>query len=1320
MFRDSHRRSASASPKEARPANRVRRLLAASSLDDTTPHVEVPQCLSDLKDDIVNSGIAVLPGTVDRKGSPLVVVSTAPMIWQSKEFSHTDLSKILLFYHSIYKEDFRKKGLAVIVDGRSGSAALSVLTDLLEALYAVESTRKNAITTVHVIADKYTQSLLFKCQSFKPQGVPKIDLFTSVDKLQKYIDKAQLPTNMGGTHSHNHTSWVQFRTELESFTINCRIAARFLVGVMQEMSDYSLLPKTLNETNALIERHENSIKKAFDDPRVTHLQTEWETFHKLVREKEAKGLPSDFLDAVETAKVLYKEVHDTVFKLVKLADERVHRLEQCHQLRNFEAECTEVLNWMKQTGQVKLTLHEVIADTLKGIRIQQKNFDKFYFQAMTQIEKANDLMEESGMLAQSGEYGEAAGIQDIGKTLKRHMHTFTTQLEHTRETIEDTSKCYHLLDKSYDWALRTMKYVSGIKIESDATVRSVLVTLKSLDIYLENHPYIKPEGFSEMLYLAEKLTNEKLLEQCKMAKVRCEETENMIKMRREALQKAKEQLLVEEKRRSLSRRSPSPAFQDQLMFPRDSSTPTSRASGDCPYQHLRAVSKTASDRRQSYAGMTSAPGHGIAPTAINARKSEPIFHYEQRKFSTESDDTSMFQNSFITQDMSDRVVASLPKVLTDGVFKSSSQESLRSSQDSLHRSRESLNGSNENLNLSMDSLVDQNKIKSFSLPKEISFDNYMRRRNKPPARKVFKRSNTASAGMDHMDSAPLSTRLDHVKHRWSLHTGSTESLPSMREMEEESLMDESDIESSKVKSWSPVPVNTHLLRQSKQLTHHSSMADLRLTEAEIKSRRVLAHVMAEMIQTERDYVQSLNYIIENYIPEIMRDDVPQALRGKRNVIFGNIENIHQFHSQHFLKKLINCENSPFQICRCFLDHEDQFYLYALYNKNKPKSDALMLECGAEFFKAKQRELADRMDLNSYLLKPVQRMGKYALLLKQIIKECPESDPDFGDLKSAEEMVKFQLRHGNDLLAMDSLRDCDVNLQEQGRLLRQNKFLVWTGRKKVLRHVFMFEHLVVFSKAKHSNNGHEVYIYKQSLKTSDLGLTENIGESGYKFELWFRKNKPGSSFVLQAQSVDIKNAWVHDISRLLWAQAFQNREMRLKEMSSMGIGNKPCLDLKTSEDNINDRFVNVSVSSNPKARYRNSVSGMPSEHTKGQKRPHSIISVSSSSSSSSSGSGGNNATNINQPYPSLFSNLNLTLGDPDKYNKSNTISSNESGVCMDTSMDYSEDLVMPNDQSRMRSNSAICTTSSFLMNSTASDKQSTLMLETGHVTPFSDV
>lgn len=105
----------------------------------------------------------------------------------------------------------------------------------------------------------------------------------------------------------------------------------------------------------------------------------------------------------------------------------------------------------------------------------------------------------------------------------------------------------------------------------------------------------------------------------------------------------------------------------------------------------------------------------------------------------------------------------------------------------------------------------------------------------------------------------------------------------------------------------------------------------------------------------------------------------------------------------------------------------------------------MAEYGTAFFKQKQLELGDKMDLASYLLKPVQRMGKYALLLQQLVKagtdlseqmsgKDDKDEKDDGmkpivegeaELRAAEQMVRFQLRHGNDLLAMDSLRDCDV-------------------------------------------------------------------------------------------------------------------------------------------------------------------------------------------------------------------------------------------------------------------------------------------------------
>lgn len=56
---------------------------------------------------------------------------------------------------------------------------------------------------------------------------------------------------------------------------------------------------------------------------------------------------------------------------------------------------------------------------------------------------------------------------------------------------------------------------------------------------------------------------------------------------------------------------------------------------------------------------------------------------------------------------------------------------------------------------------------------------------------------------------------------------------------------------------------------------------------------------------------------------------------------------------------------------------------------------------------------------------------------QLLKECGRGEESHEDLQGAQEMVQFQLRHGNDLLAMDSLRDCDVRC----KVLRLIYFLV---------------------------------------------------------------------------------------------------------------------------------------------------------------------------------------------------------------------------------------------------------------------------------------
>ncbi|XP_068615187.1 pleckstrin homology domain-containing family G member 4B-like [Brachionichthys hirsutus] len=382
----------------------------------------------------------------------------------------------------------------------------------------------------------------------------------------------------------------------------------------------------------------------------------------------------------------------------------------------------------------------------------------------------------------------------------------------------------------------------------------------------------------------------------------------------------------------------------------------------------------------------------------------------------------------------------------------------------------------------------------------------------------------------------------------------------------------------------------------------------------------LRRIMEELLATEREYVKALGYVREQYLPELERADVPQDLRGQGGSIFGNLERLHDFHRLRFTDELEGCMSEPLRVGRCFLRHREGFALYALYSKNKPRSDSLLINHGQVFFKQKQLRLGDKMDLWSYLLKPVQRISKYSLLLQDMMRECGAGQSrEMAEVKAALEVIQFQLRHGNNLLAMDAIHHCDVNLKEQGQLIRQDEFLVTFRKRKCFRHIFLFQELVLFGKTRETDVGNDTYIYKQSFKTSDIGLTQNTGESGLCFEIWFRKRKTHDTYTLKAANREVKHAWTKDLERILWEQAVNNRAVRMQERVFMGIGNKPFMDIKPSDAAISDRAIDY-VLMGREHKALSSVGSRGSQDGLPAARPKSAGSGSSSSSSSSSGRG----------------------------------------------------------------------------------------------------
>ena len=292
-------------------------------------------------------------------------------------------------------------------------------------------------------------------------------------------------------------------------------------------------------------------------------------------------------------------------------------------------------------------------------------------------------------------------------------------------------------------------------MENVTTPEGLAKLTTSLDLYLREHPAFTEATFDSMLELASKLGNDKLLEQCKVAKSRCLETSHLLRLRQHALRKAKNQLEKEERRRASL---VSAMSHSGHTFGPDFNGPVWQPKSDVVF----SVQSMVALRRRSYAGQPSSPMYSPAVQAFrDGIRDVNLTEYEEQ----------LFSEGLITEDMSDRIVTCLPKGL--------SSSTLRNSRESLRGSKESLRGSCENLTREQKSNSVPRDL-STSLPKEYeagqSVQEAVREGGNKPHHKLMRRTNSVLTGaegevLDHQDA-------DGRKGKTlSMISGSSESLP---------------------------------------------------------------------------------------------------------------------------------------------------------------------------------------------------------------------------------------------------------------------------------------------------------------------------------------------------------------------------------------------------------------------------------------------------------------------------------------------------------------------------------------------------------------
>ncbi|CAM9485109.1 unnamed protein product [Lampetra fluviatilis] len=1132
--------------------------------------------------DLLQSGVAYLTGSRDRGGRAVVVVCARNTAWLDPDCCSTQLCRLLLYLRSISRGAVREMGLTVVVDARK----VHPLPALFKACTAMQETIANSLHSVLILVDREPSFKLDK------SSVVQYDIVTSLKSLYKHIDPAQLPQEFEGSHPYCHEDWLTFRMKLEPFLSACRGAGVFLRSSIQTLTD-SPPPKTAQEAREVAERHRKMMARVLEDSRLVVLQREGgAALARLKREDSPVTASPDYRDAMAAVTVLYSEVEELVHGLVMLSNQSLHRLGFLADFLALREETQELCRWLGVDGQLEPSSLGVPADSIDKLQEVRRTFEAFAQTATEKSVTGQRLLRRAEEMSISHEgFAELRALPALREELAAKLASFAQRRDAWRRTLEDTATLHEFVDKACDWAAEGVRLLSRVTLDSPEEAAPALRALQE-GYSAGRGAGLTDEAFMEMREVAQGLGSDKGLQRWKFAWFKYQDTRQLLEKKMETLRKMK-------KASESSKKA--------------THTDTQKTAAASQFKHH--VSSEFHRRGSSASSCSSSSSHRSKPAAGGSVSSSKSYHGEpaERLFSSPSPSDSPF--SPLCSPLSSPPQHGHPKLCHTSSASSCRSEPAPSPQPWPRPLRQP---------------AQRTPAAGAAAP---------------PHRE--RRESSASLGCASPDGAGTSPafhqRSGSEPARRSGNTGvyikglevcGDAAAAAVAEERGVALAGPPHAALAKVRSLPDGP------------TFYGSAADVRL-----RTSGKLGHVVAEMVSTEREYVRSLAYVEESYFPELERPDTPQDLRGQRSVIFGNLEKLHDFHARYFLRELEQCFSHPLRVSHCFLRYEKQFEMYALYSKNKPQSDALLASHGNAFFKRKQLEMGDKMDLASYLLKPIQRMSKYALLLRDLIKECsslagvppdggvlpraasptsssPPPSPlpgaaipgyaleqELSELRAALELVRFQLRHGNDLLAMDALRDCDVNLKEQGQLMRQDSLVVLSGRRRYLRHVFLFQEMVLFSKTKRVEGGYDVYVYKNSYKTADIGMTENVGDSGLRFEIWFRRRKSNETFILQAPSSEVKLAWTEDISKILWQQALRNRHIRMQELVSMGIGNKPFLDIKPSDAAINDRAIDYIMKDRGAARTRASIAVSSFDHSQPFKRPHSTISSSSSSSSS---------------------------------------------------------------------------------------------------------
>ncbi|KAJ7338899.1 hypothetical protein JRQ81_012801 [Phrynocephalus forsythii] len=338
-----------------------------------------------------------------------------------------------------------------------------------------------------------------------------------------------------------------------------------------------------------------------------------------------------------------------------------------------------------------------------------------------------------------------------------------------------------------------------------------------------------------------------------------------------------------------------------------------------------------------------------------------------------------------------------------------------------------------------------------------------------------------------------------------------------------------------------------------------------------KQLRLRVCVLNELLKTERDFVGTLEFLVSAFLHRIMQWAVSKVDKNITEetvkTLFSNIEDILELHKD-FLSRIEEClypePNAQHEVGTCFLHFKDRFHIYDEYCSNHEKAQKLLLELNkirtVRTFLLNCMLLGGRnntdVPLEGYLVTPIQRICKYPLLLKELLKRTPKKHSDYSALMEALQIMKAVCSNINEakrqMEKLEVLEEWQSHIEGwEGsnitdtctEMLMHGVLLKISAGNIQERVFFLFDNLLVYCKRKHrrlknskaSAEGHR-YLFRGRINTEVMEV-ENVDDGTADYHSsghivlngWKIHNTAKNKwFVCMAKTPEEKQEWLEAI------------------------------------------------------------------------------------------------------------------------------------------------------------------------------------------------